>query len=77
MEFSFYLASIIIFLICLLMVFKPSKNISLFGGASICLLLIYMAAPFIFILIAATISLLRGIYIEIYDPQKRIEINGR
>ena len=38
---------------------------------------ISMAAPFIFILIAATISLLRGIYIEIYDPQKRIEINGR
>jgi hypothetical protein len=36
-----------------------------------------MAAPFIFILIAATISLLRGIYIEVYDPQKRIEINGR
>jgi BCCT family betaine/carnitine transporter len=38
---------------------------------------ISMAAPFIFILIAATISLLRGIYIEVYDPQKRIEINGR
>ena len=38
---------------------------------------ISMASPFIFILIAATISLLRGIYIEVYDPQKRIEINGR
>ena len=38
---------------------------------------ISMAAPFIFILIAATVSLLRGIYIEIYDSQKRIEINGR
>ena len=38
---------------------------------------ISMAAPFVFILIAATISLLRGIYIEVYDPQKRIEINGR
>ena len=38
---------------------------------------ISMAAPFIFILIAATISLLRGIYIEVYDPKKRIEINGR
>ena len=38
---------------------------------------ISMAAPFIFILIAATISLLRGIYIEVYDPQKKIEINGR
>ena len=38
---------------------------------------ISMAAPFIFILIAATISLLRGIYVEVYDPQKRIEINGR
>jgi BCCT family betaine/carnitine transporter len=38
---------------------------------------ISMAAPFIFILIAATISLLRGIYIEVYDSQKRIEINGR
>jgi BCCT family betaine/carnitine transporter len=38
---------------------------------------ISMAAPFIFILIAATISLLRGIYIEVYDPQKRIQINGR
>ena len=38
---------------------------------------ISMAAPFIFILIAATVSLLRGIYIEVYDAQKRIEINGR
>ena len=38
---------------------------------------ISMAAPFIFILIAATIRLLRGIYIEVYDSQKRIEINGR
>jgi BCCT family betaine/carnitine transporter len=38
---------------------------------------ISMAAPFIFILIAATVSLLRGIYIEVYDSQKRIEINGR
>jgi BCCT family betaine/carnitine transporter len=38
---------------------------------------ISMAAPFIFILIASTVSLLRGIYIEVYDSQKRIEINGR
>jgi len=29
-----------------------------------------MALPFVFILIAATISLLRGLYIELYDSQK-------
>ena len=33
---------------------------------------ISMALPFVFILIAATISLLRGVYIELYDPQKMI-----
>jgi BCCT family betaine/carnitine transporter len=38
---------------------------------------ISMALPFIFILIAATISLLRGVYIEVYDPQKRKDIYGR
>ena len=36
-----------------------------------------MALPFIFILIAATISLLRGVYIEVYDPQKMKDIYGR
>ncbi len=36
-----------------------------------------MALPFIFILIAATISLLRGVYIELYDPQKMINQNGK
>jgi len=29
-----------------------------------------MALPFVFILIAATISLLRGVYIELYGTQK-------
>jgi BCCT family betaine/carnitine transporter len=38
---------------------------------------ISMALPFIFILIAATFSLLRGVYIEIYDPQKMEDIYGR
>ena len=38
---------------------------------------ISMALPFIFILIAATISLLRGVYIELYDPQKMINQNGK
>ena len=38
---------------------------------------ISMALPFIFILIAATISLLRGVYIELYDPQKMINKNGK
>jgi len=33
---------------------------------------ISMALPFVFILIAATISLLRGVYIELYDPKKMI-----
>ena len=36
---------------------------------------ISMALPFVFILIAATISLLRGVYIELYDPQKMINHN--
>ena len=38
---------------------------------------ISMALPFIFILIAATFSLLRGVYIEVYDPQKMEDIYGR
>jgi len=38
---------------------------------------ISMALPFVFILIAATISLLRGVYIELYDPQKMINKNGK
>ena len=38
---------------------------------------ISMALPFIFILIAATISLLRGVYIEVYDPKKMKDIYGR
>ena len=38
---------------------------------------ISMALPFVFILIAATISLLRGVYIELYDPQKMINQNGK
>ena len=33
---------------------------------------ISMAFPFVFILIAATISLLRGVYIELYDSQKKV-----
>ena len=33
---------------------------------------ISMAIPFVFILIAATISLLRGVYIELYDSQKKV-----
>jgi BCCT family betaine/carnitine transporter len=38
---------------------------------------ISMALPFVFILIAATISLLRGVYIELYDSQKMINKNGK
>ena len=38
---------------------------------------ISMALAFVFILIAATISLLRGVYIELYDPQKRINQNEK
>ena len=38
---------------------------------------ISMALPFIFILIAAMLSLLRGVYIEVYDPQKMEDTNGR
>jgi BCCT family betaine/carnitine transporter len=47
----------------------------LVGGGSVALQAIQsgsisMALPFVFILIAATISLLRGVYIELYDSQK-------
>tara|TARA_B100000745_G_scaffold78057_1_gene47474 strand:- start:575 stop:2161 length:1587 start_codon:yes stop_codon:yes gene_type:complete len=54
----------------------------LVGGGSVALEAIQsgsisMALPFVFILIAATISLLRGVYIELYDPQKRINQNGK
>ena len=38
---------------------------------------ISMALPFVFILIAATISLLRGVYIELYDSQKMSNQNGK
>ena len=38
---------------------------------------ISMALPFIFILIAATVCLLRGVYIEVYDPKKMEDIYGR
>jgi len=38
---------------------------------------ISMALPFIFILIAAMLSLLRGVYIEVYDPQKMEDTSGR
>ncbi|MDG2456054.1 MAG: BCCT family transporter, partial [SAR86 cluster bacterium] len=49
----------------------------LIGGGSYALSAIQsgtisMALPFVFILIVATISLLRGVYIELYDPQKMI-----
>ena len=54
----------------------------LVGGGSVALEAIQsgsisMALPFVFILIAATISLLRGVYIELYDPQKRINQNEK
>jgi len=54
----------------------------LVGGGSVALEAIQagsisMALPFVFILIAATISLLRGVYIELYDPQKMINKNGK
>ena len=54
----------------------------LVGGGSVALKAIQagsisMALPFVFILIAATISLLRGVYIELYDPQKMINKNGK
>ena len=47
----------------------------LVGGGSYALTAIQsgsisMALPFVFILIAGTISLLRGVYIELYDSQK-------
>ena len=35
---------------------------------------ISMALPFVFVLIVATLSLLRGIYIETYDPKKKEDI---
>jgi len=38
---------------------------------------ISMALPFIFILKAATVCLLRGVYIEVYDPKKMEDIYGR
>ena len=38
---------------------------------------ISMALPFIFILIAAMFSLLRGVYIEVYYPQKMEDTHGR
>ena len=54
----------------------------LVGGGSVALEAIQsgsisMALPFVFILIAATISLLRGVYIELYDPQKRFNQNEK
>ena len=38
---------------------------------------ISMALPFVFILIAATLSLLRGVYIELYDSKKMEDLHGR
>ena len=38
---------------------------------------ISMALPFVFILIAATLSLLRGVYIEVYDSKKMEDLHGR
>ena len=54
----------------------------LVGGGSVALQAIQsgsisMALPFVFILIAATISLLRGVYIELYDSQKMINQNRK
>jgi len=54
----------------------------LVGGGSYALTAIQagaisMALPFVFILIAATISLLRGLYIELYDSQKMTNQNGK
>ena len=54
----------------------------LVGGGSVALQAIQsgsisMPLPFVFILIAATISLLRGVYIELYDSQKMINQNGK
>ena len=54
----------------------------LVGGGSVALEAIQsgsisMALPFVFILIAATISLLRGVYIELYEPQKMINQKGK
>ena len=37
---------------------------------------ISMALPFVLILIAATVSLLRGVYIEVYDSKKMEDINA-
>ena len=53
----------------------------LVGGGSYALTTIQsgaisMALPFIFILIAAMLSLLRGVYIEVYDPKKMEDIYG-
>tara|TARA_B100000686_G_scaffold50632_1_gene54365 strand:- start:10185 stop:11777 length:1593 start_codon:yes stop_codon:yes gene_type:complete len=54
----------------------------LVGGGSVALQAIQsgsisMALPFVFILIAATISLLRGVYIELYDSKKMINQNRK
>ena len=38
---------------------------------------ISMALPFVFILIAATLSLLRGVYAEVYDSEKMEDLHGR
>ena len=38
---------------------------------------ISMALPFVFILIAAKLSLLRGVYIEVYDSKKMQDLHGR
>jgi BCCT family betaine/carnitine transporter len=38
---------------------------------------ISMALPFVFILISATLSLLRGVYIEVYDSKKMEDLHGR
>ncbi len=37
---------------------------------------ISMALPFVFILIAATLSLLRGVYAEVYDSEKMEDLHG-
>ncbi|MEC7928859.1 MAG: BCCT family transporter [Pseudomonadota bacterium] len=38
---------------------------------------ISMALPFVFVLIAATLSLLRGVYIEVYGTKKMEDLHGR
>ena len=43
MSISFSIVAILIFLVCIVVALKPNKTISLFGGLTVAIMLIYLA----------------------------------